>query len=81
VSMIVPGWYGSIPAAPWWPRLVASASSRVLLAPAGTHGVFSNLQSDGSWAPAGPVPWDIWVFRLDFSVDRSGAGPRHAAGL
>jgi ribonuclease HI len=81
VSMIVPGWYGSIPAAPWWPKLVASATSRVLLAPAGTPGVFSNLQSDGSWAPSGPVPWDIWVFRLDFSIDRSGAGPRRAAGL
>jgi hypothetical protein len=76
VSMIVPGWYGSIPGAPWWPQLVASRTSRVLLGPAGTPGVFTSLQANGSWMPTRPVPLDVWVFRLDFSANRAVAGPR-----
>ena len=67
VSMVVPGWYGSIPSASWWPQLVELSSSRILLARVGTAGVFSTLQADGSFLPAGPVPWDVWVFRLNFS--------------
>jgi ribonuclease HI len=68
VSLVAPGWYGSLPGAPWWPHLVGLSSDRLLLARAGTPAVFSNLCSDGSWRPAGPVPWDVWVFRLDFSA-------------
>ena len=69
VSLVVPGWYGSIPGAPWWPQLAHFGSGRLLLARAGDAGVFTNLQQDGSWLPAGPVPWDVWVYRLNFSED------------
>ena len=75
VSLIAPGWYGSLPGAPWWPTLAEFCSARMLLARSGTAGVFTNLQVDGSWLPAGPVPWDVWVFRLDFS-DRRARGVR-----
>ena len=35
VSLIVPGWYGSIPGSPWWPQLAHFGSDRLLLARAG----------------------------------------------
>ena len=80
-SMIVPGWYGSIPSAPWWPILVSACSSRVLLAPVGSVGVFSTLPADRPWAPAGPLPWDVWLFRLDFSSEASGPHAVAVTGL
>jgi ribonuclease HI len=67
VSLIVPGWVGSFPSGHWWPVLVEFAKSWTLLAGVGTPGVFLQLREGGGWTPAGPVPYDIWLVRLDFS--------------
>ena len=68
VSLIAPGWTGSSPSGHWWPILVEFSESWTLLASVGTSGVFQQLDENGSWVPAGPVPWDIWLVRLDFST-------------
>ena len=67
VSLVAPGWIGSSPSGHWWPVLVEFAKSWTLLARVGTPGVFLQLGEDGLWVPAGPVPWDVWLVRLDFS--------------
>jgi hypothetical protein len=66
VTMVVPGWSGSLPSGAWWPLLLRHSTHRYLIALAGTPGVFIQLQEDRSWAEAGPVPWDVWAFRVDF---------------
>jgi len=62
--VVVPGWDGAVPGGAWWPLLGESSTEWFLLAPRGTPGVFLRMSDLGDWAPAGPLPWDLWVFRF-----------------
>jgi len=65
--VVIPGWVGAAPGAPWWPLVQEYATDAELLARRGTPGVFDQLSIEGAWEPAGPVPWDVWAFRFDAS--------------
>ena len=55
----------SLPSGPWWPLLEElSTEDRALLARRGTLGVFSQINRQFEWVPAGPLPWDLWAYRF-----------------
>ena len=65
VVVVVPAWSGSLPSGPWWPLLEEFSTDRALLARRGTPGVFSQIDRQFQWVPAGPLPWDLWVYRFE----------------
>jgi hypothetical protein len=63
--LIAPQWDVGARAAPWWPVLAFSQEPRLLLAQAGTPGVFTTPTGpDGAARAEGPCPWPIWAFLL-----------------
>jgi hypothetical protein len=63
--IIVPQWDSGKDAATWWPVLALSQAPRLLLAPAGTAGVFTRPTGlNASAVPQPPTPWAIWAFDL-----------------
>jgi ribonuclease HI len=76
VTLISPGWDGCLPSAPWWPILLEFSVFSCVIARRGQLGVFDQVSLAGDWLPAGPVPWDVWMFRLDFSTSRTSAPDR-----
>jgi hypothetical protein len=73
VSLIAPGWNGCLPSAPWWPVVLEFSTFSCVIARRGQAGAFVQISIGGDWVAAGPLPWDVWLFRLDFSTARSAA--------
>jgi ribonuclease HI len=65
--LIVPQWDTGLTSTSWWPYLWMSSYPRVLVAPSGTPGVFTQPvgRNPRERRPSGPWTSNVWAFRID----------------
>ena len=47
-----------------WRSYISTEDRALFVARRGTLGVFSQINRQFEWVPAGPLPWDLWAYRF-----------------